>query len=418
MLRRICLEDRTDRLTRGHPRAKPRGHVVERQTPLPERRQPPQVVEKRVRLDGAPVPVGQLGHEVRLVGYRDPAVPVQHHPQQRRSRAPDAEDEKRGLAHRGGPTRTTARSACPCASTKSVNVPGAAGGAQHEEPGLGGPRAPGEPPREASRVGEHADAEALRRLGVDGGPGELDVADPHRSRRRGRRDVPGPVDRDDGDPVRARPIRVAVPAAEPVERSLERHEPAQHPLLAVHEQTGAGPLGHRVVHADPVATAVAVGREHGRVHASKRDHGLGGVDPDRVREHDRPPVGLEADARPVQPVRDDLPGVVTPVPVQGQAPDGRVLVHDERPDAVVRRVEQVDRDRLGLAETERDLGPVGRAVADGREDLVDEGARDRAGLELEPLGHGERRRRPDEEGEDEDRRHVPGHGPAIVCALW
>ena len=114
---RVRLEHGADRLARRHPRPQPPGHVVEREPPLAQGRQPSQVVEERVRRDGARVPVGELGDEVRLVGDRDQAVAVEHDPQQRRPRAPDAEDEERRLAHCGGPTCTTARSAWPRAST-------------------------------------------------------------------------------------------------------------------------------------------------------------------------------------------------------------------------------------------------------------------------------------------------------------
>ncbi len=331
----VRLEDRADRLARGHPRPQPCGHVVEREAPLPERRQPPQIVEERVGIDGAPVPAGQLWNEVRLVGDRDRAVAVEHHAQQRRPRAANAEDEERGPAHFGGSTCTIALSACPSRLDEEREGAGRPGRAQNEQARRVRARPACEPPGEAKRVGHDADAEALAGLDGDLGPRELDVADPDRNGRRGRRRVSRPIDRDDRDRVRARPERASVPPAEPVERSLERHAAAQHPLLPVHEQSHPGALGHRVVDADPVAAAVAVRREDGRVHRPDRDHGLRRVDPDRVRKHDRAPVGLEPDPRPVHRVRDDVPVVVASVPVQGQAPDPLVLVLDERPHAVV-----------------------------------------------------------------------------------
>ena len=54
-------------------------------------------------------------------------------------------------------------------------------------------------------------------------------------------------------------------------------------------------------------------------------------------------------------------------------------------------------------EHDRDDRDVARALADGREDAIDSRAGDRAPLELQPLGDGERRGRRAEQGEDDQR---------------
>ena len=71
--------------------------------PVAQRPAPAQVVDERVDVDTAPMAVGELRDEVRLVRDRELRVPVEHDAEERRSRAPDAEDEERWIrrAHAG-----------------------------------------------------------------------------------------------------------------------------------------------------------------------------------------------------------------------------------------------------------------------------------------------------------------------------
>ena len=241
LLRRISLEDRPDRLARGHPRAKPRGHVVERQAPTrgasaasAGRRE----TRPARRSAGAGGPAGARSTTRRAprsgcCGRASPAAASfpsagrrGREAAARSPRRPDAHDRPIGVPARLDEERERARRA---------------GGAQHEEPGLGGPRCPRRTATRSARAsvtrGRRSASPASASMD---GPGELDVADPHRSRRRGRRDVPGRSHRDDGDPVRARPKRRAV-RARPNQSSvpLSGMSAAQHPLLPVHEQAGA-----------------------------------------------------------------------------------------------------------------------------------------------------------------------------------
>ncbi len=84
----------------------------------------------------------------------------------------------------------------------------------------------------------------------------------------------------------------------------------------------------------------------------------------------------------------------------------RTTVRTERPLAI----EDVERHRLASPEDERDDRDVARALADGREDAIDPRAGDRAPLELQPLGDGERRRSRPEQGEDDQELWPPRHG--------
>ena len=117
-------EDRPDRLPRRHPRPQPLGHGARRQPPLAQRRQAPHVVEERVDVDRcAGVAVRQLGDEVRLVRNRDRRVAIEHHPQQRRARATDAEHEERLLGHRTRPRDSSSAITWPAdASARSCSV--------------------------------------------------------------------------------------------------------------------------------------------------------------------------------------------------------------------------------------------------------------------------------------------------------
>ena len=64
---RVCLEDRGDRLTGLRTGLESCPDGLGRDAPFRERRQAAEVVEKPFRVDSAPVALGDLGHEVRLV---------------------------------------------------------------------------------------------------------------------------------------------------------------------------------------------------------------------------------------------------------------------------------------------------------------------------------------------------------------
>jgi hypothetical protein len=93
----VRLEDRGDRLARRHPLVQARADVVRCDAPVIKRPQTPEVVEEGVDVGAAAVPVSQLGDEERLVGDRERRVPVEHHAQERRARAADAEDDHGGI---------------------------------------------------------------------------------------------------------------------------------------------------------------------------------------------------------------------------------------------------------------------------------------------------------------------------------
>ena len=97
-----------DRLAGAHPGAKPGDEVVRGHLPRREPRQSTKVVEEARDVDRARMPVGELRDEERLVGDGDPGGAVEDHPEQRRARAADAEDEQR--SGHGRRTTTTARS--------------------------------------------------------------------------------------------------------------------------------------------------------------------------------------------------------------------------------------------------------------------------------------------------------------------
>ena len=98
-LRRVRLVDGADRLAERHARPQPLADGLGAQLPLAQRGEPPQVVEEVVDVRPVAVAVRELRQEVRLVRDRELRVPVEHDPQQRRTRASDAEDDQRWRAH-------------------------------------------------------------------------------------------------------------------------------------------------------------------------------------------------------------------------------------------------------------------------------------------------------------------------------
>ena len=83
-----------------HPGPKARCDRVGRDAPFGEGRQPAQVVDERRRLDRPAVPARELRDEVRLVRHRERRVAIQHHAEQRRPRAADAEHDHGGVSRR------------------------------------------------------------------------------------------------------------------------------------------------------------------------------------------------------------------------------------------------------------------------------------------------------------------------------
>ena len=79
------------------------------------------VVQEPLGVDGPAVPPCEEGHEERLVGDRDARRTVEDHPQERRPRAADAENDEWRPAHSaaGGTTSTAARAARPPTVTYS-----------------------------------------------------------------------------------------------------------------------------------------------------------------------------------------------------------------------------------------------------------------------------------------------------------
>ena len=90
--------DRCDCLADRHPVAQTCANLVERYFPLGEVVQPPEVIDELLRVDVPQMAVGELRHEVRLVGDGELRVAVEHDAQQRRAGTPHAEDDEWGTA--------------------------------------------------------------------------------------------------------------------------------------------------------------------------------------------------------------------------------------------------------------------------------------------------------------------------------
>ena len=120
----------------------------------------------------------------------------------------------------------------------------------------------------------------------------------------------------------------------------------------------------------------------------------------------------EVDARLVRALRQEVAGVVAAVPAHGEAAaGGRLPGHEGAHDRAL-VVFDLHGDAVRPTEPEGDGGRAPRTPADRREDLErDLGARDRAVLELQPLGHGECSRGPAEQADDEHGREEPRHKP-------
>ena len=113
----------------GMPGREPRVHLVERHLPVRDRVDATEVVDEFVRVDPAPMPVGQLWHEVRLVRDRQLRVAVEHDAEKGRPRTPHAEDEegrssrRQVLRTRSGAERLPARSSATSVSRMPRNRP-------------------------------------------------------------------------------------------------------------------------------------------------------------------------------------------------------------------------------------------------------------------------------------------------------
>src|SRR5262245_14746461 len=137
----VRLEDRRDRVARGHPGADSRRHVVGADAPRPDRRDARHIVDEPIRSDGAAVPAREEWDEERLVGDRHAARAVEDHAQQRRPRAADPEYEE-WRRHSGATTSTAARAARPPTVTYSAYAPGVSGARRTRTSFLPTPRRP------------------------------------------------------------------------------------------------------------------------------------------------------------------------------------------------------------------------------------------------------------------------------------
>ena len=158
------------------------------------------------------------------------------------------------------------------------------------------------------------------------------------------------------------------------------------------------------------------GREHPREHANERDPRSSRIDADRVRQDDRPAVAFELHAWAVDPFGDDAVEVVTPVPRVRDATCGLAALPNDGSNRSTVLVQHVERHGLAPAQDERDHRHIARALAYRRKDTIDLGARDRAPLELQPLGDGEGRSGCSEQRKDEQELWPPRHESAARAA--
>ena len=175
----------------------------------------------------------------------------------------------------------------------------------------------------------------------------------------------------------------------------------QHRPDAVDVERDPGGLVDPVAGDDPVAAAITVGGEDSGRQPRHRHAGWRDVDPDRVREHDRPVLPLELDPGLVGPF-GRRPRPRRPGRSRRRRPDreGILALHQATDDGAV-TVDDLDAQPVGLAELERDHGDVRVALADRREDLRHRRPQNRARGQLERLGVGERERRRDKQRRDE-----------------
>ena len=240
---RVRLEDGADRLARRHPGAQPR--APPRPATVPTRGASAACAGRRgtrrrsterprCRWASWGTKYDSSGTAIRLLRSsmtRSSVVPERRTPRTRSGGSltapPDVHDRPIGVAAR---------------LDEEGERAGRPGRAQDER--LPAPRVPVPP---ANRQAKVCRVGASRRRRIACRPPrrgrirrELDVAELHGHAARRPRAVPGPVDRDEPRSRTCPAGTGAVLAAEPVERSLERRAPAQHPLLAVDEEDSRG----------------------------------------------------------------------------------------------------------------------------------------------------------------------------------
>ena len=263
-------------------------------------------------------------------------------------------------------------------------------------------------PLDALGVARDPKREPLAGARVDDLPRERQVPDRDANVARRRRDVPGAIFGAERQLVDAGRVGLAVHAAVPVDAPGRTRQPAAADLPPpdVEQRPRRRRDAERDRHVLP--PPVVIGREDAGNHALDRDRRRCRVDLDRVRQRDR--LVAQVDPELVQPVRHDSPCRVAPVPGEpdGSSHDGSSgsqSVATGSPSGVITvTVIMLPRRSLNV-----DLRDVLLAVADGREELVDVRAPDRALLELQPLRDRECRRGPAEQAKHEQDREKARH---------
>ena len=218
----IRLVDRRDGGSGRHAGSQPRRDVLQCDTPVADRRDAAQIVEKPARLDGPPMAPGQQRDEERLVGNRDPGRAVEDDAQQRRPRPAHAEEDQRGRRHSGGAVTTTSeRAARSPTVTKSEYVRGSSGARSTSTCRVPTPRCPANSHRyERASVRTRTEKRFPAPTSIRSRDSST-IADAHRHGASPRRSVPGPVDGAQPDLVRSRRHPRSVDPAEPDEPPLQ-----------------------------------------------------------------------------------------------------------------------------------------------------------------------------------------------------
>ena len=245
----------------------------------------------------------------------EPELAPRRDEQEREAEAAERTGEAGELGQRtGSRTNTAARAVCPLAETVKREAAFLERGAEPQRARGREPAAAAERPAHPLRI--RGDADRERRSGGDGDPvaAERDVANGDRDHRRPRRAVAGRVERQQLEPVGARPHRPSVHLPVPDDRLLGAREPGQRAPPPVDEERAAALLVQPVAHPQLVAPAVAVGRDDARCDPDVLDHRRCHVDPDRVRQRDRLVLAAHVDPGPVLALGQDPAGVVAAVP--------------------------------------------------------------------------------------------------------
>ena len=178
-------------------------------------------------------------------------------------------------------------------------------------------------------------------------------------------------------------------------------------LLPVEEQNRPRSLVRPVAHLHPANP----GNRLQDPHLRRRR-----VDKDRLRDQDRAAVALEADLQPVEPIRDDLARVVSPVPLEPDPAGPLVLSLGERGHVPAVRVDHRDVEALGPSEQEGQGGCRVRAAARGRQVPLELRLRHRGLRELQALGSRERRSAAHEQRHGEHDQSRSSHAGTMLLA--